>query len=126
MPDGSGAVAWRPSSLADVYDTPARVLELYDLFRAGWAARGNPWSWWDTTSDGPYDPLATRCHLYRRSWDADYVPPAKCGYDPGAAEWSMSPPEPSNQCPKCSGEQQQKQAFGEIGGVRVGVQTEDA
>jgi hypothetical protein len=38
MPDGSGGILWRPSSLQDIYDLPDRVLRLFMQYRAGQSA----------------------------------------------------------------------------------------
>ena len=33
--DASGGLFWRPSSLQDIYDVPARTLRLFMAYRAG-------------------------------------------------------------------------------------------
>lgn len=99
---------------------PARVVELFDSFRSGLNARANPWSWWRTEAAGPFDPRASRSHLYRVTWDGPHEPPARCGYvPPDGAEWERQPPDPPATCPDCSGERELKQAYGSIGGIDV-------
>ncbi|MBX3031910.1 MAG: hypothetical protein KF809_17320 [Chloroflexi bacterium] len=128
MPDQSGSPWWRPSSLRDIDDTPVRVLELYDAFRSGLTVRSSPWGWWTTSSAGPYDPRATRAHLYRVTWDDPHAGPAKCGYEPPDAEWERQPPEPAAACRDCSGEREQRQPQGSIGGIDLATRqpVEDA
>lgn len=120
MPDGEGGGTWwRPSSLEDVHGMPARVLLLMDLFRIGTAAGRDPWRWWHTSAPGPYDPAATRAHLYRVGWQQPHQSPAKCGYQPpDGATWRAAGSQPSAECKACSGERE-PQGSGVIGGVDV-------
>lgn len=119
MPDEAGGTWWRPSSLDDLHAVPERVLMLMDLFRAGVATARDPWSWWDARADGPYDPLATRSHLYRATWDGQHEGPARCGFrPPEGAAWARAGDQPAARCKACSGERE-PEGSGTIGGIDV-------
>lgn len=115
-PLGDG-ILWHPSTLADIYATPNKVLVLFDLYRFGMGSRMHPWTWWRVKDK------RVQTHQYTSDWQGMPERPARCGYRAsGDTELERFEIGKCSRCEKLD-DGQSDEATGT--GVRRGDDTED-